>query len=48
MVHGRGAMAQFNPPELGGDGQWMRFGMAMVGDRFNLTLPRASVRSATG
>jgi hypothetical protein len=38
MVHGRGAMAQFNHPELGGDGQWMRFGMAMVGDRFNLTL----------
>lgn len=28
-------MAQFNCPELGGSGQWMRGGMTMVGDMFN-------------
>ena len=28
-------MAQFNCPELGGSGQWMSGGMAMVGDMFN-------------
>ena len=32
---GGGSMAQFNSPELGGSGQWMRGGMTMVGDMFN-------------
>jgi len=32
---GGGGMAQFNAPELGGGGQWMRGGMTMVGDMFN-------------
>lgn len=31
-------MAQFNCPELGGSGQWMRGGMTMVGDMFNYGL----------
>ena len=31
-------MAQFNCPELGGGGQWMRGGMTMVGDMFNYGL----------
>lgn len=33
--NGGGTMAQFNCPELGGGGQWMRGGMTMVGDMFN-------------
>ncbi|MFK7861539.1 MAG: SHOCT domain-containing protein [Granulosicoccus sp.] len=33
--NGAGQMAQFNCPELGGSGQWMRGGMIMVGDMFN-------------
>jgi len=33
--NGGGSMAQFNIPELGGGGQWMRGGMTMVGDMFN-------------
>jgi hypothetical protein len=33
--NGSGSMAQFNCPELGGGGQWMRGGMVMVGDMFN-------------
>jgi len=33
--NGGGHMAQFNCPELGGSGQWMRGGMIMVGDMFN-------------
>lgn len=33
--NGGGQMAQFNCPELGGGGQWMRGGMIMVGDMFN-------------
>lgn len=33
--NGSGQMAQFNCPELGGSGQWMRGGMIMVGDMFN-------------
>jgi hypothetical protein len=36
--NGRGNMAQFNCPELGGSGQWMRGGMTMVGDMFNYGL----------
>ncbi|MGK0442454.1 MAG: hypothetical protein ACJA0N_002265 [Pseudohongiellaceae bacterium] len=33
--NGGSNMAQFNCPELGGSGQWMRGGMTMVGDMFN-------------
>jgi hypothetical protein len=36
--NGSGSMAQFNCPELGGSGQWMRGGMTMVGDMFNTGL----------
>lgn len=36
--NGGGTMAQFNCPELGGGGQWMRGGMTMVGDMFNYGL----------
>ncbi|MBU2237931.1 MAG: SHOCT domain-containing protein [Gammaproteobacteria bacterium] len=36
--NGNGSMAQFNCPELGGGGQWMRGGMTMVGDMFNYGL----------
>ncbi|MBD0860666.1 SHOCT domain-containing protein [Gordonia sp. zg691] len=36
--NGGGTMAQFNIPELGGSGQWMRGGMTMVGDMFNHSL----------
>src|ERR1700741_2528108 len=32
---GGGTIAQFCHPELGGNGQWMRGGMTMVGDMFN-------------
>jgi hypothetical protein len=32
---GGGSLAQFNHPELGGAGQWMRGGMLMIGDMFN-------------
>ena len=35
VVAGQGGMAQFDHPELGGSGQWMRGGMTMVGDMFN-------------
>jgi hypothetical protein len=35
LVNGNGAMAQFNHPELGGPGQWMRGGLTMVSDLFN-------------
>lgn len=38
LIVGRGTMAQFNIPELGGAGQWMKGGMTMVGDMFNSTL----------
>jgi hypothetical protein len=35
-VHaGGGTMAQFDIPELGGSGQWMRGGMTMVGNMFD-------------
>lgn len=36
--NGSGTQAQFNCPELGGCGQWMRGGMTMVGDMFNYGL----------
>ena len=35
---GGGTMAQFAIPELGGNGQWMRGGMTMVGDMFDHAL----------
>ncbi|WP_221390254.1 SHOCT domain-containing protein [Dyadobacter sp. NIV53] len=38
IVNGNGTMAQFNIPELGGNGQWMKGGMTMVGDMFNNSL----------
>ena len=37
---GQGVMAQFNHPELGGMGQWLRTGMVMVGDMFDNGLKR--------
>ncbi len=38
-VHnGNGSMAQFNHPDFGGAGQWMRGGMTMVSDLFNQQL----------
>ncbi|WP_426292870.1 SHOCT domain-containing protein [Dyadobacter endophyticus] len=42
VVQGNGTMAQFNIAELGGQGQWMKGGMTMVGDMFNSGL-RATV-----
>jgi len=41
VAKGGGSMAQFNLPELGGGGQWMRGGMTMVGDMFNNSLKAA-------
>jgi hypothetical protein len=38
VVNGNATMAQFNVPELGGSGQWMKGGMTMVGDMFNRSL----------
>jgi hypothetical protein len=38
LINGRGSMAQFNHPEFGGSGQWMRGGMIMVSDMFNNVL----------
>jgi hypothetical protein len=38
VANGGGTMAQFNHPELGGGGQWLRGGMTMVGDMFNHSL----------
>jgi hypothetical protein len=35
---GQGRMAQFDHPEFGGAGQWMRGGMTMISDMFNATL----------
>lgn len=35
IQNGNGTMAQFNHPEFGGAGQWMRGGMTMVSDLFN-------------
>lgn len=32
---GNGTMAQFSHPEFGGNGQWARGGMLMIGDMFN-------------
>lgn len=38
IIRGNGTMAQFNIPELGGNGQWMKGGMTIVGDMFNNSL----------
>ena len=38
VSEGGGTLAQFNHPELGGNGQWMSGGMTMVGDMFNYGL----------
>lgn len=38
VARGGGSMAQFNLPEFGGSGQWMRGGMTMIGDMFNNSL----------
>jgi hypothetical protein len=38
VLRGHGRMAQFDHPEFGGPGQWMRGGMTMVSDMFNSTL----------
>lgn len=38
LLNGKGGMAQFNHPELGGMGQWSRGGMLMIGDMFNNAL----------
>jgi hypothetical protein len=38
VLNGNGSMAQFNHPEFGGSGQWMRGGMSMIGDMFNSSL----------
>jgi hypothetical protein len=35
VINGHGSMAQFNHPDFGGSGQWMRGGMIMVSDMFN-------------
>ena len=35
ISNGNGSMAQFNHPDFGGSGQWMRGGMTMVSDLFN-------------
>jgi hypothetical protein len=44
VAQGGGTMAQFNLPEFGGSGQWMRGGMTMVGDMFNNSM-KATVDS---
>jgi hypothetical protein len=38
VMAGRGGMAQFNHPELGGSGQWMSGGAIMISDMFNNAL----------
>ena len=38
LVAGRGGMAQFNPSEFGGQGQWMAGGAIMISDMFNNAL----------
>jgi hypothetical protein len=47
VMRGGGTMAQFNLPEFGGQGQWMRGGLTMVGDMFNNSM-RATVDSLCG
>jgi hypothetical protein len=38
IADGHGSMAQFNHPEFGGSGQWMRGGMIMLSDMFDNNL----------
>lgn len=47
IIQGNGTMAQFNVPELGGQGQWMKGGMTMVGDMFNTTI-KSTVEKLSG
>jgi hypothetical protein len=47
IVAGGGSMAQFDHPEFGGSGQWMRGGMLMVSDLFNHAL-KARVQNLCG
>jgi hypothetical protein len=44
IAAGRGSMAQFDHPELGGMGQWTRGGMVMIGAMFDDAL-KARVRA---
>ena len=46
LQRGGGTMAQFNHPDFGGSGQWMRGGMTMVSDLFNNALKSRSMASA--
>jgi len=47
IIQGNGTMAQFKLPELGGQGQWMKGGMTMVGDMFNNALRTSVDKLAT-
>ncbi|MBK8508143.1 MAG: SHOCT domain-containing protein [Candidatus Competibacteraceae bacterium] len=38
LMTSRGSMAQFNHPEFGGSGQWMRGGLIMLSDMFDHSL----------
>src|ERR1700684_466980 len=38
IIAGRGGMAQFSHPELGGSGQWMGGGAIMISDMFDNAL----------
>src|ERR1700722_12581024 len=38
VIAGRGSMAQFSHPEVGGSGQWMAGGAVMISDMFNNAL----------
>jgi len=40
LQRGNGSMAQFNHPELGGNGQWASSGMLMLSDMFNQALKK--------
>lgn len=44
VANGGGGMAQFNVPEFGGNGHWMRGGITMIGDMFNNSM-KATVDS---
>ena len=38
IMYGKGTQAQFNLPELGGEGQWTKGGMTVVEDAYNNSL----------
>ena len=48
VAAGGGSMAQFNHPELGGSGQWMRGGMTMIGAMGNQRLQQTVSNSGWG